>query len=98
MALVLRVTPRAEEDLCRLRDYILDRNKLAAERVRAKIERSIDILLHHPHIAQRTSRLGVFRSTVPRYGYKLFFMIENETLVLLHVRHGARSEPDLADL
>ncbi len=98
MALVLGITPRAEEDLARLRDYILDRNELAAERVRVRIERSVNILLDHPHIAQRTSRPGVFRSTVPGYGYKLFFMIEHGALVLLHVRHGARDEPDLADL
>lgn len=98
MALVLRITPRAEQDLAGLREYILVRNKLAAEHVRLRIERSVNILLDHPHIAQRTSRPGVFRSTVPRYGYKLFFMIEDGALVLLHIRHGARDEPNLAEL
>ena len=98
MGLALRITPRAGDDLTRLRDYIVDRNKLAADRVRSRIECSINILLAHPHTAQLTSKPGVYRSTVPRYGYKLFFAIEDETLVLLHVWHGARDEPNLADL
>jgi len=91
--LKIRITPRAERDLLDIRDYIAQHNPRAAERVRAHIERAIDLLAQFPGMSRPSSKAGIAVSVVPRFGYKVYFRVSADELEIVRIRHGARREP-----
>ena len=98
MSLQLVLTVRAEADLAHIRSYLRDRNPAAAERVRMRIRQTLSLLCDYPNIGRPTIKDGVLVSIVPRFHYKIYFSVIGDQLMVLHVRHGARQEPDADDL
>jgi toxin ParE1/3/4 len=43
-----------------------------------------------PEMAQPTDEPGVRRMLIGRYPYLIYYAVENDEIVILHVRHGAR--------
>jgi toxin ParE1/3/4 len=73
--------------------YISEQNAPAAKRIVARIERTINNLGDFPEMAQETREAGVRRIPAGRYPYLVYYTVEAEEIVILHVRHGARRWP-----
>jgi len=73
--------------------YIAQRNPAAAARVVARIERTIRNIGDFPEIAQEADEPEVRRIPAGRYPFIIFYTIEADEVVILHVRHGARRWP-----
>jgi toxin ParE1/3/4 len=73
--------------------YLFERNEAAARRVVARVERAVQNLGDFPEIAQQSDEPGVRRMPVGRYPFIIFYSIEDDEVVILHVRHGARKSP-----
>jgi toxin ParE1/3/4 len=89
----LRYTETALIEVNEIFSYISDRNAPAAKRVVARIERTIQNLVDFPEMAQEADEAGVRRMPVAQYPFIVFYTVEADEIVILHVRHGARRWP-----
>jgi plasmid stabilization system protein ParE len=86
----VRYRELALSDLDRIFRYLDQRNPPGARKVAEAIRAAIDDVAEHPWSARRTSDPTVRMKVVSRYGYKIFYGVEMDTIEILHVRHGAR--------
>ena len=93
MALKIRFAIQAIADLDEFRAYLLPLNPGGADRVRASIDRAIDALAEMPGMGRRTHLRGVRSAAVKRYPYIVYYRATDRELLILHIRHGARSTP-----
>jgi toxin ParE1/3/4 len=66
---------------------------IGCDRVRERIERTIALIAEVPERAQLTDERGVRKMPVRSYPYLIFYAVDGDELVILHVRHGARRPP-----
>jgi plasmid stabilization system protein ParE len=99
MALKLRLDPRAKRDLVEIRTYLLDHaGPAAANRVREHLRVRFHRLRGNPMIGVVTAEPGIRLLAPTRYPCRIYYTATARELVILHVRHSARRDPDLGDL
>jgi toxin ParE1/3/4 len=91
----LRFSPQAARDITEIADYIRAENPRAAERVRAAILESLQLLATFPRLGRRQSIEGVHKLVTRRYGYLAYYLIDEAAseIVLLSIQHPARARP-----
>ena len=89
----VRYTETALVEVNDIFTYISERNEAAAKRVVARVEQTIQNLDDFPQIAQQADEPGVRRMPIGRYPFIVFYTVEGDEIVILHVRHGARRWP-----
>jgi plasmid stabilization system protein ParE len=98
MALIVRLDVQAEHDLQSIRDYLIERaGATLANRVRLHIRSRINLLGRRPNIGLPTDNPGVQILPPTRYPYRIYYTLTADAVVILHIRHTARREPDLAE-
>jgi toxin ParE1/3/4 len=91
----IRWDARALEDLRDIRRYIAHHgSSAAADRVRRHLRTRIERLLTRPLIGVLTGNPEIRILPPTRYPYRIYYTIQGDDVVILHIRHGARSEPD----
>jgi plasmid stabilization system protein ParE len=99
MAEHVRLDPQAKRDLIGIRDYLLlHAGEAPAQRVRLHIRARIRMLARRPMIGVATSEPGIRVLPPTRYPYRIYYTIIDDTVIVLHVRHASRREPNLAGL
>ncbi len=94
----LRFDPRAIQDLRDIHSFIKEHGTpQSAERVRLHLRDRIERLIDHPLIGKKSSIADVRILPPTRYPYRIYYTILTDTVVILHVRHTARREPDPVD-
>jgi len=88
--------PRALRDLEGIGAYLLQRSPTGAGNVLAAIRSSINTLGYFPEIGPLVDDAGHRRMSVPRYPYVIFYRIEADDLLILHIRHTSRRPIDPA--
>ena len=89
--------PRAENDLGRIFEYMRARAPRAAEEWLNRAMRSIESLAHHPGRCPLAPESASFDEPIRelffgagnRGTYRFLFAVVNETVYVLHVRHGS---------
>jgi plasmid stabilization system protein ParE len=98
MALKLEFDPQARTDLAAIRAYLLSQAGPApAERVRAYLRRRIRSLLDNPRLGVATTEPAIRVLPPTRYPYRIFYTVTANAIVILHIRHSARRDPDFTD-
>lgn len=82
----MRYTPRAVADIVAIADYIRSNNPRAAERAEAAIRTSVDHLAQHPNLGVDRPGLGVRALGVPRFPYTIYYRVDSEAVVIVHIR------------
>jgi toxin ParE1/3/4 len=90
----LRYTRRAAAELEETLAYIEERSPLGAQRVQARIQAIIDLLLRHPRAGQLTSNGRLRRLVVSPHPYLIFYEVSQDQIVIHGVRHAARRPTD----
>lgn len=99
MALTVRLDAQARSDLEAIRAYLtLHAVAAAADRVRAHLRQRIRRLRHTPLIGVTTSEPGIRILPPTRYPYRIYYTVTADAVVVLHIRHSARRDPDLGEL
>jgi toxin ParE1/3/4 len=88
--------PRALRDLQGLSAYLVERSPAGAGNVLAAIRSSINTLSYFPEIGPLVDDAGHRRISVPRYPYVIFYRIDADDLLILHIRHTSRRPIDPA--
>lgn len=95
MGLKVSLHRRARADLKSIRDYITQHTGArSAERVRVHLMQRIGQLSNAPHIgvASPNPALRILQPT--RYPYRIYYTVQGDEIVILHIRHTARRMPD----
>lgn len=77
-------------DLDQIFRYLDQHSRTGARKVIDAIRVAINDVAQNPLSARQTSDPTVRVKVVSRYGYKIFYSIEEDAIEILHVRHGAR--------
>jgi toxin ParE1/3/4 len=88
--MTVRFTPDAQADIDAIFNYLSDRNPSAAQRVRAKLRSDTERLRAFHEVGHETDVPGVRVVVDSRYPYLIFYTVEGDDVVVLHVRHAAR--------
>jgi toxin ParE1/3/4 len=86
----VRYRELALSDLDRIFHYLDERSVSGARHVIAAVHAAIDDIALNPLSARATSDPTVRVKIVRRYGYKIFYNVDAESVEILHVRHGSR--------
>jgi toxin ParE1/3/4 len=86
--------PRALRDLKNIGAYLTERNPEGAANALGAIKSSIDTLSFFPQIGRLVDEAGHRRVPVVRYPYLIFYRIDGNELLILHVRHTSRRTID----
>jgi len=98
MALKLRLDPQAKRDLADIRGYLIENAGTGtAERVRKHLRGRINLLPERPLIGVATSEPGIRILAPTRYPYRIYYTVTDDAIVILHIRHTARREPESGD-
>jgi plasmid stabilization system protein ParE len=89
----VRYTATAAVELDQILAYLAERNRSAAAALALRIETTISGLVEFPEMAQMTDEPGTRRMPVGRYPFLIFYTVEGDELVILHIRHTARRPP-----
>jgi toxin ParE1/3/4 len=91
----LRWDARALQDLREIRSYIaVHGSPAAAERVRQHLRIRVHRLLANPLIGVATTHPQIRILPPTRYPYRIYYTVQENDLVILHIRHTARLAPD----
>jgi toxin ParE1/3/4 len=91
----LRWRPRALHDLRDIRSYIAAHGaSSAADRVRQHLRDRASRLRTNPLIGVVSSNPEIRVLPPTLYPYRIYYTIQGDDVVILHIRHTARSAPD----
>jgi toxin ParE1/3/4 len=91
----LRWDARALQDLRDIRRYIgAHGSPAAADRVRQHLRTRVDRLLTNPSIGVVTNNPQIRILPPTRYPYRIYYTVQGDDVVILHIRHTARAAPD----
>ena len=93
----LRLSARALDDIAAIRDYLMPRNPLGAEKVRRTIASDCDLLEQFPNSGRPTDIPDIRVLPIVRYPYLIYHTIIADEIVVVHVRHSSRDAPTGAD-
>jgi plasmid stabilization system protein ParE len=99
VALKLRLDLQAKQDLTEIRGYLLEQAGIAsANRVRDHLRKRFMRLLKKPMLGVETAEPGILYLAPIRYPYRIYYTVTAVAVVILHIRHSARLDPDLSKL
>jgi addiction module RelE/StbE family toxin len=86
----VRYTARAFAERERIFAYLDARNPQAARSVVGLIKQRIEELGDAPYKGHRTDRGGIFTLWITPYPYRIYYRIDGEDVVIIHIRHTSR--------
>ncbi len=89
----VRYTEPAAEELEAIIAYFLDVAPSVVADFADSIDDAVSQLLDNPYLVQETEYPGVRRWYLRRFRYSIFFTVEGDELVILHIQHAARRWP-----
>ena len=87
----LKFTPRAIEDLKRLRAFIAEHNPDAANRISKRLRKSIRHLVENPQLGKAVEGLPEARDFIIG-PYLVRYIVIGETVIILKIWHGKESQ------
>ncbi len=89
--MIVVFAPQALRDLAEIADYLAAKSPSGARSVEKAIARSIELLRESPSLG-RLNDEGVHQVVVPRYGYLIYYGIDEASgrIQIVTIRHPAR--------
>lgn len=88
--MIVRYTRRALNDLSKILDYLDERSPRGALGVKLAIRRAINAIGENPGVGRASGRGGTRPMPVGRYPYLIYWIVEENEVRVVHIRHGAR--------
>lgn len=99
MGLKVSLHRRADRDLQDIQSYLVQQaGAQAAERVRLHLLGKIRRLADTPRMGRPTSNAEIRILPPTRYPYRVYYAVARDAVIILHIRHSARRDPDLSSL
>lgn len=94
----IRYTRRALVDLRLISEYIRQHVPQGADRARAIIQDQLARLETHPNLGRATAKRDIRILTITQLPYVVYYQIDEDAVLILHVRHQRRAPFDPATL
>jgi plasmid stabilization system protein ParE len=95
MGLRISLHRRAAQDLQDIQSYLVQQaGAQAAERVRLHLLGKIRRLGNTPRMGRPTSNAAIRILPPTRYPYRIYYAVARDVVIVLHIRHSARRDPD----
>jgi plasmid stabilization system protein ParE len=88
-----RYTEPAADELQRSVAYFREHAPASAADFADSVDDAVAQLLINPLMAQETEKPGIRRGHIRRFKYSIFYVVDREEVVILHIRHAARRWP-----
>jgi toxin ParE1/3/4 len=85
--MILQFTHSAQRDLCRLRDFIAEKNSDAAERISLRLRKSIQRLVDLPDVGVNVPELPGVQDLISG-DYIVRYTVLEDTIYILRIWHG----------
>ena len=89
----IRYTDPASDDLEESISYLREHAPAVVIDFADAVDKAISELLLNPYSAQETEKRGIRRKYIRRFRHSIFYMVEEDEIVILHIRHAARRSP-----
>jgi plasmid stabilization system protein ParE len=89
----VRYTDTAAHELDKGIEYLTEHAPLIVVEFADAIAQGVKDLTEFPFSAQKTEKKGVRRKYVRRFHYSIFYAVENDEIIVLHIRHAAQRLP-----
>jgi toxin ParE1/3/4 len=89
----VRYTETALREVDGIFAYIADYNVVAAAAVVERVDELVEQLSEFPYLAQETDIAGVRKFPLGRFPYVVYYTVQQDEVIILHIRHGARRPP-----
>lgn len=90
----LRWDAQALQDIREIHRYIAtNSSRAAAGRVRSHFKARARMLLQNARMGLPSSQRGVRILQPTRYPYRIYYTVQGDEIVILHIRHTARQAP-----
>jgi toxin ParE1/3/4 len=94
----LRYAPRAAKDIADIHQYIARHNESAAAAVVRRIRATSRLFARFPGLGQETDIPEVRVFPISRFPYLVYHRIDDNELIIIHVRDARRDAPRERDL
>jgi plasmid stabilization system protein ParE len=91
-SLLIAYSPTAIEELLEIENYLESQDIGAKQRFRDEFDAELEPLLLFPESAPVIYKPNIRKRLRKRFRYKIFFAVENEYLIVLHVIHPRQLE------
>ena len=89
----IRYTDPAADDLEESISYFRDHVSSLVADFADCVDNAVAEILANPYAVQETEWRGIRRWHIQRFRYSIFYAIEDQEIVILHIRHAARQWP-----
>ena len=91
----LKVTfaPRARKDIDDIHAWLCERSRTGAASVISAVRETSLLNGEYPQIGRNSDIEGVKLLPVLKYPYLVYYTIDRDEIVIVHIRHGARTAP-----
>jgi len=86
----LRFTRRSQADVKAIFEYLGERSPRGADSVKRALKKTFDLIGNYPHVGRRSGEQDTRVLPVGHYPYLIYWSIEADEIVIVHIRHAAR--------
>ena len=90
MALQVVLSARAHSDLHDIHSYLVERSRVAADRLAARFSERFDELREFPLLGPDRSELGASLRGLSVDGYTAFYLVQTDRIVIVRILDGRR--------
>lgn len=90
-------TRAARRDANAIFEYLVERNRQAAEATATTILKAVEKLDDHPHLGRQGRVADTRELVITRYPYIVIYAIEGTQVTILRVRHAAQQWQEESD-
>ena len=94
----LRYARRARTDIDGIHEYIAQYDQRAASSVARHIRSAAQLLAKYPGLGRATDIPGARVFPIAPFPYLIYYRMTDDTLEIVHVRHGRRDAPKPGEL
>jgi toxin ParE1/3/4 len=87
----IRYSRRALSQLASVSEYLLERNRSAADNVTASIRSTIARLREMPLLGKPTDEADVHVIIEPEYLFRVFYSVKGQQVFVIRILHGRQS-------
>jgi plasmid stabilization system protein ParE len=86
----VRHTRRSRGDLVAILSYLEDRKPQGTRSVKRALKKAIELIGEYPNIGRPSGEQDTRVLPVGRYPYLIYWGVEADQVVIVHIRHAAR--------
>jgi len=86
----VRHTRRSRADLTAILSYLDDRSPLGTRNVKLALKKAIELIGEYPNVGRLSGEQDTRVLPVGRYPYLIYWDVEADQVLIVHIRHAAR--------